>query len=176
MDLGFGKKARADYTALTIVGFFDRKYYFLELYLKRGATENDLVKMMKDAKVAFPQLRDIYIEADLQQTNKVDRLKRKTRFINVKPFLSRQEMNRLKKEDSAARADLKPKPLRIWLQLEGIIEDNALYINKYMRNYKEFVDEFRTFPLCEHFDVLDALGNNCSIFSVKSSLIFSLYG
>jgi len=176
MDLGFGKKARADFTALTIVGFFDRKYYFLELYLKRGASEGDLVKMMRDAKVAFPQLRDIYIEADLQQTNKVDRLKRKTRFVNIKPFLSRQEMNRLKKEDSAARADLGAKPLRIWLQLEGIIEDNALYINKYMRNYKEFQDEFRTFPLCEHFDVLDALGNNCSIFSVKSSLMYSLYG
>jgi len=176
MDLGFGKKSRADFSALTIVGFFDRKYYFLELYLKRGASENQLVQMMADAKNTFPQLRDIYIEADLQQTNKVDRLKRKTRFVNIKPFLSRQEMNRLKKEDSAARADLGPKPLRIWLQLEGIIEDNALYINKYMRNYKEFTDEFRTFPMCEHFDVLDALGNNCSIFSVKSAFMFALHG
>ena len=176
MDLGFGKKSRADFTALTIVGFFDRKFYFLELYLKRGATENDLVDMMRDAKVAFPQMRDIYIESDLQQSNKVQRLKRKTRFVTIKPFLSRQEMNRLKKEDSAARADLGAKPLRIWLQLEGIIEDNALYINKYMRNYKEFQDEFRTFPLCEHFDVLDALGNGCSIFSLKSSLIYALHG
>lgn len=176
MDLGFGKKSRADFTALTIVGFFDRKYYFLELYLKRGASEKDLVSMMLEAKTTFPALKDIYIEADLQQTNKVERLKRKTRFVNIKGFLSRQEQNRLKKEDSAKRADLDSKPLRIWLQLESLIEDNVLYINRYMRNYKEFVDEFRTFPLCEHFDVLDALGNNCSIFSVKSSLIYVLHG
>ncbi|GAG31031.1 unnamed protein product, partial [marine sediment metagenome] len=41
MDLAFGTSARADYTALVIIGYYERKHYFLELYLKRGANENE---------------------------------------------------------------------------------------------------------------------------------------
>lgn len=176
MDFGFGKKSRADFTALTIVGIFDGKYYFLELFLKRGATENQMVQMMLDACRLFPQLRTIYCESDLQQSDKVDRLKEKARFVSIRPFLSRQEQKRLEKEDSARRVNLEGKPLRIWCQLEGIIEDNILYVNKFLRNFKEFMDEFITFPACEHFDVLDALGNCCSIQRKKAVLIFGLSG
>jgi len=176
MDMAFGTKSRADYTALAIVALFDRKFYFLELYLKHAASENDMVDMMKEACKTFPMLRNIYIEADFHQTNWVEKLKKKARFVSIKPFLSRQESARLAKEDSAKRADLQKKPLRIWSQLEGLIEDNILYINRYLRNLKEFKDEFNTFPMCQHFDVLDALGNACSVLGKKAVLIYALSG
>jgi len=176
MDLGFGKTGRADYTALVIVACWERKFYFLETYLKRGATENDMVRMCAEAVRAFPSISTIYIEDDLQQSNKVDRLRKKIPFVYIKGFSSRQETNRLLKEDSVRRAHLEGKPLRIWCQLENIIENNSFFVNKYMKNYKEFKDEFSTFPSCRHFDVLDAVGNGVSILGKKSSLFFVLSG
>ncbi|MFX0070707.1 MAG: hypothetical protein ACFFAO_06415 [Candidatus Hermodarchaeota archaeon] len=176
MDLGFGKTSRADFTALAIVAYWEQKYYFLELYLKRGATESDIVKMCAEACKTFPQIRTIYIEDDLQQTNKVERLKKKIPFVIIKGFSSRQEMKRLLREDSARRANLEGKPLRIWCQLEAIIEDNRFYVNKYMRNYKEFKDEYKTFPSCKHFDVLDAVGNAVGALNKKSAFLFVVSG
>jgi len=176
IDLAFGMKARSDFTALTILGTFDKKYYFLELYLKKNATENDIVEMIRKARIDFPMLREVHIEADLQQTAAVRRIQKKVTFIAIRPFLSRQETGYLKKEDSAMRSDLKGKQVRIWTQLEGIIEDNQLYVNKLLRNLKEFKDEFRTFPVCEHFDVLDSLGNNIASATKKAALIFALSG
>ncbi len=176
MDLAFGKTSRADYTCLAIVALFGNKFYFLENYLKRGASEKDMQGMIRRAHKTFPTMRTIYIEADLQQTDRVQSLTKLCPFINIQPFLSRQEQNTLFKNDSARRVNLEKKPLRIWTQLEAIIEANALYINKYMLNYKEFTDEFRTFPSCEHFDVLDALGNAVSCLSKKSTLMFILSG
>jgi len=176
IDLAFGMKERSDFTALTIVGIFDGKKYFLELYLKKNATENTVVEMIRKAVNDFPMLREVYIEADLQQSSAVGRIKKKVGFISIRPFLSRQETAYLKKEDSIMRSDLKAKQVRIWTQLEGIVEDNALYINKNMRNLKEFLDEFRTFPVCEHFDVLDSLGNNIAVSAKKAALIFALSG
>lgn len=176
MDLAFGKSSRADFTALVIVGYYNRKFYFLELFLKRGATERDMVRMMKEATEMFPQIRVIYIEDDLQQSNKVERLRKKAPFVSVQGFSSRQEQARLKKEDSAKRDDVEGKPLRIWCQLECPIEDNRVYINLNMRNFKEFKDEFIAFPSCSHFDVLDALGNAVSILQHKANLFFILSG
>lgn len=175
MDLAFGKSSRADYTALVIVAFFDRKFYFLELYLKRGATEVQMAEMIRKAYTAFP-LREIYIEADMQQTDRVQALKARVPEVIIKPFLSRQEMNELYKNDSARRVNLEKKPLRIWTQLEAIIGDNRLYVNKYLLNKKEFDDEFRTFPSCAHYDVLDALGNAVSCINKKNVPFFILSG
>jgi len=176
MDLAFGKSGRADYTCLAIVALFGNKFYFLENYLKRGATEKDMADIIKDAAETFPLMRSIYIEADLHQSDRVQALKNRCPFIAVLPFLSRQEQNLLYKNDSAKRVNLEKKPLRIWTQLEALIESNKLYINKYMLNYKEFRDEFRTFPSCDHFDVLDALGNGVSCLGKKSGLMFVLSG
>jgi len=172
MDLAFGKSSRADYTALVIVGYFQHTYYFLESMIKRGATENDMVKMIREAHRLFPQLLNvIYIEEDLQQISVVERLKKKCPFISIQGFSSRQEMQKLKREDSGQRADLNGKQLRIWSQLEGIIEDRKLVVNKNMRFLKEFKDEFISFPDCRHFDVIDALGNAVSKLKEKSVLI-----
>ena len=176
MDMAFGSSARADYTALTIIGYYEQKYYFLELYLKRGATENDTVRMLGEAKRTFPRLETVYIEADLQQTARVESLKKKAGFVHILPVLSRQEQAMLDKANKDRKSvNLTGKPLRIWSQLEANIEDNKLYINKYMRNFKEFKDEFITFPKCEHFDVLDALGMGISKMRKKGALIYALH-
>jgi len=177
MDLAFGTSSRADYTALVIIGYFERKFYFLELFLKRGASENDMVRMLADAKKAFIDLETVYIEADLQQTAKVEALKKKAGFIHILPVLSRQEQAMLQKANSDRKSvNLSGKQLRIWAQLESIIEDNCLIVNKNMRNFKEFKSEFITFPKCEHFDVIDALGNGVSKMVKKGAIIFALHG
>jgi phage terminase large subunit-like protein len=177
MDLAFGTSSRADYTALVIIGYFDTKTYFLELFLKRGATENKMVEMLAEAKRIFPMLETVYVEADFQQTERAESLKKKASFLHILPILSRQEQALLQKSDSDRRTvNLSGKPLRIWAQLEAIIEDNRLYVNKNMRNFKEFKTEFLTFPKCEHFDVLDALGNGVSKMSKKGALIYAFGG
>lgn len=177
MDLAFGTSSRADYTALVILGYFETKTYFLELYLKRGASENDMVKMLAEARKTFNSLETVYIEADLQQTAKVETLRKKASFLHILPVLSRQEQAALNKAHPGRKTvNLSGKALRIWAQLEGLIEDNKLYINKYMHNFKEFKTEFITFPKCEHFDVLDALGNGVSKMRKKGALIYSLHG
>jgi phage terminase large subunit-like protein len=176
MDLAFGTSARADYTALTIIGYYEQKYYFLELYLKRGASENDLVKILGEAKRTFPRLETIYIEADLQQTARVESLKQKAGFLHILPVFSRQEQSALDKANKERKSvNLTGKPLRIWSQLEANIEDNKLYINKHIRNFKEFKAEFITFPKCEHFDVLDALGMGVSKMKKKGVLLYALH-
>lgn len=176
MDIATGVTSRADFSALCIVALWERKFYFLELYLKRGATERDYLKMFGEACRTFPNLRTIYMEDDLQQSDKVRRMTRQCGFVNIKGFSSRQETARLRKEDSVRRVELKPKAMRIWWQLEDLVANNQLYINKSMRNFKEFRDEFTTFPSCKHFDVIDALGNACSILEQKDSFFFILSG
>jgi phage terminase large subunit-like protein len=177
MDLAFGTSARADYTALVILGYIDNKYYFLELYLKRGANENDMVRMLADAKKTFIDLETVYVEADFQQTDRAASLKKKASFMHILPILSRQQQALLEKDNKERKAvNLSGKPLRIWSQLESIIEDNKLYINRQMRNFKEFKTEFITFPKCEHFDVIDALGNGISKMIKKGVMIYALHG
>ncbi len=174
MDLAFGTSARADYTALVILGYFEEKFYFLELFLKRGATENDTVRMLGEAKKIFVDMETVYIEADLQQSARVESLKKKASFLHILPILSRQEQALLDKGNKDRRnVNLSGKPLRIWSQLEAKIEGLKLYVNKNMRNFKEFKDEFITFPRCEHFDVLDALGMAASKMTSKGALLYA---
>ena len=177
MDMAFGTSARADYTALVIIGYFQRKYYFLELFLKRGVNESGTVKMLAEAKRMFRNMETVYIEADLQQSARVDSLKKKAGFLHILPILSRQEQSMLDKANKERKTtNLNGKPLRIWSQLEAKIEDNVLIINKNLRNFKEFKDEFITFPKCEHFDVLDALGMGISKMTSKGALIYGFHG
>jgi len=176
MDLAFGTSERADYTALVIMALWERRFYWLETYIKRGATKQNIRDICREACNTFPNLRIIYIEDDLQQSHYVQDLKNMIDFVIVKGFSSRQEMNKLKREDSARRVNLDGKPLRIWCQLEPIITANNLFINKYMKNYKEFKDEFRLFPSCKHFDVLDAGGNAVGVFKATSAFFFVLSG
>ncbi len=176
MDIATGVTSRADFSALCIVALWERKFYFLELYLKRGATERDYIKMFAEACQTFPLLRTIYMEDDLQQSDKVRRISRQVGFVNIQGFSSRQETARLRKEDSVKRIQLPAKAMRIWWQLEDIIANNQLYVNKKMRNFKEFRDEFTTFPSCKHFDVIDALGNACSILEQKDAFFFVISG
>lgn len=176
IDPAFGQSARADYTSLAIIGSYEKKIYLLECYIKRKATTNDVVDMIRKAKQTFPLMSEIFVEADLQQTAYYEQIKKKASFIAIKPILSRQEQALLYKNDSAVRDDLKNKPLRIWSQLEGIIEDNMFYVNKSMQAIKEFNDEFNTFPSCSHFDVLDSVGMGVSKIHKKAALIFALSG
>lgn len=177
MDLAFGTSARADYTALTIIGYYENKYYLLELYIKRGATEASTAKMLYEAKRTFPAMDTVYIEADLQQSARVEALRKRVPVMHILPILSRQEQALLDKANPDRKStNLSGKPLRIWSQLESKIEANALYINKSMRNFKEFKDEFITFPKCDHFDVLDALGMGVSKMTSKGALIYAFSG
>jgi len=177
MDMALGTSARADYTALCIIGFFEEKYYFLELFLKRGANETDMVNMIAEAKRMFPMLEEIYIEADFQQSTYVNNIKKRASFVHILPVLARQEQKMLEKATAERKSvNLTGKPLRIWATLEAKIEANVLYINRFMRNFEEFKSEFRTFPKCEHYDVLDALSSGMQKMEKKGALIFALSG
>lgn len=177
IDVATGASPRADYTALCIIGFFENKYYFLELYLKRGANETDLVNMLAKAKKTFIDLETIYMEADFQQSRYVERLRARANFLNILPVLARQEQRMLEKSTSDRKMiNLSGKPLRIWASLEPKIEANALYINRYMHNFEEFKTEYKTFPKCEHYDVLDALSSGMFKMEKKGALIFALSG
>lgn len=174
IDPAFGKSARSDYTALVVLGYYEQKHYFLELFLKRGASENDTVKILAQAKKTFPTLETVYVEADFQQSARAEALKKKAGFLHILPVLARQEQALLNKDKR--NVNLKGKQLRIWSQLEAIIEDHKLYVNKNMTNFKEFKTEFLTFPKCEHFDVLDALSSGVSKMQKKGALLYSLHG
>jgi len=177
MDIALGTSARADYTALCIIGFFENKYYFLELYLKRGATESDMVDMIAEAKKTFPDMEEVYIEADFHQSSYVERIKKRANFIHILPVLAREEQKRMEKATAERKnVNLTGKPLRIWGSLEAKIEANCLIVNRFMRNFEEFKTEFKTFPKCEHFDVLDALSSGVFKMEKKGALIFALSG
>lgn len=177
MDVALGTSTRADYTALAIIGYFEQKFYFLELYLKRGASESDMVKMFARARRTFPEMDTVYVEADFHQSSMVQRLKKKAGFINILPVLARQEQRLLEKATPERRhVNLMGKPLRIWSQLESLVENNRLYVNRRMLNFKEFATEFKTFPQCEHFDVLDALASGVWKMEKKGALIYALSG
>ena len=176
MDMASGTSARADYTALVIICILEQKFYFLELYLKRGAGENDIVQMLAEAKRTFG-LDNVYVEADFQQATRIKEIQKKAGFIHLLPVFARQEQKQLEKMTPENKeTNLSGKPLRIWAQLEGLIADHKLYINSNMHNFKEFKDEFITFPRCEHFDVLDALGSGVSQAKIKSALLYALSG
>jgi phage terminase large subunit-like protein len=172
MDLAYGVTDRADYTALAIIGIFNGKYYLLEVFIKRGASETQMAEMIKDARKQFGDLRTVYVEADFWQSEFCRRIKRKVPHLSIQPVLARQEQAQLKKDDSADKVKLKGKQLRIWTVLEPVFSSHRFFINKSMRNRKEFIDEFDTFPRCKHFDVLDAISMGVFKTEKTSALIF----
>ncbi len=177
MDIATGSSARADYTALAIVAYFAGKYYFLDLFLERGASINDTVRMLAAAKKRYNDMETVYVEADFQQSARAAELKTKANFLHILPTLARQEQRLIEKVVSDRKeVNLVGKPLRIWATIESIIEDNCLMINKGMDNFREFKDEFITFPRCEHFDVLDALSTGIFKMKKKGAIIFALHG
>jgi phage terminase large subunit-like protein len=179
MDLAYGKSARADFTALAIIGMFENKYYVLDVLTKRGASVAQMAQMIGDAYRTMGKyypMTEIYVENDFWQSEYVTKLRKKCPFVTIKPVLARQEQAQLKKEESSKRVDLDGKAVRIWTSLESLIDEHRLILNKNMRNFKEFEDEFRTFPKCSHFDVLDAISMGILKMAKKSALIYALHG
>lgn len=180
LDLATGTSDRADFSALSVVGKFDNNWYFLQTYVKRGATDSDLVKMCRSAHREFsPLLSSIHVEADFHQSRMCRRLNKKTPFIILVPFMTRQEQRRIEKQNSGERkndANLTGKPLRIWRQIEPIMNGRQLWVNKQLRHKKEFRDEWDSFPDCDHFDILDSLGNCISITNKKGALLYAISG
>lgn len=173
MDLAFGLSDRADYTALLIIAILGNKYYVLDGWVKRGASKRDKAKIIENAKIQFPSLSKVYIEADLQQSEDVRELQKMINSVYILPVQSRHEMQTLKRY---ATGDLSGKEVRILSQLEDPLETHSLYINKQMACYDEFEREFRRFPRGEHDDVLDALGNGLSKLAKKRALLFGISG
>jgi len=64
MDMAFGKSDRAHYTALVVVGYFRKMYYLLQAYIKKKTSKLDKAKMIKYAKMDFPMMNTVYVEAD----------------------------------------------------------------------------------------------------------------
>jgi phage terminase large subunit-like protein len=175
-DLAYGKSARADFAALAVVGIYDHKYYILEVYLKRGASESDLAGMIRKAKADFPFLSTVYVEEDFWQAEKVQNLKKRLPHMSLLPVRARQEQSKIAREDSAKKVDLKGKQLRIWDSMEALIEDRKVWVNKNMAGFKEFRKEFVTFPRCVHFDALDAVSMCFLKMRRRAALIYAISG
>lgn len=176
MDLAFSNEPTADYNALVVVVAYRGQFYFLQTYLKKTAFDEDRLSMLQEAKKDFPMLNTVYIEADLQQSAKVQELQRKCPFVTIRPVQSREEQRKLEKSDDKLKTQLTGKTLRIHSQLEDPISAGILHANVYMRHYAEFITELKHFPKSEHFDVIDALGNAISLLKGRAAIMFSISG
>lgn len=176
MDLAFSNAPGADFNALTIWVGMGGQYYFLETYLKRTASDSDRKAMLQMAKNDFPSLINVYVEADLQQSAKVKELKKACPFVMILPVYSREEQQRLSKEDSIRRAGLTGKAARIHSQWEDPMGAGIVHINVHMRHYKELQDEFAKFPQCDHFDIIDSGGNAISLLRRSPAMLFAQSG
>lgn len=159
MDLAFGKSDRAHFTALAIVGYLKGEYYLIDLYMKKGTSKVDKAKMIRLAKMDYPTMRRVYIEADFHQAAYIEDLKALVPKIKIDEVLSRHEEKVLKKEDIGK---LSPKHVRIYSQIDEIVESGHFWINERMKNKGEFEREFKEFPRSLYDDGIDATGSGMS--------------
>lgn len=173
MDLAFGKSARADFTALCVVGYLHPNYYLLDIYLQRGGTLEDKAAMIRRAKQQHPMLSNVFVEADLQQSATVSEIRAKVQSVAISPVLSRQEETKLRplKTDEFSAKDL-----RIMNQIEFALDGGNLYINKNAQHFDEFEREYRFFPRSAHKDVLDALGIGVSKLKTTRAIMYCFSG
>jgi len=166
MDLAFGKSDRAHFTALAIVGYLKKEYYLLELYLKKGTSKMDKAKMIRLAKLEHPTMRRVYIEADFHQAAYIGELKELVPKIRIDEVLSRHEEKVLKKEDIGK---LTPKHVRIYSQMDEVVESQHFHINIRMKNKGEMEREMKEFPRSLYDDGIDAVAS--AISKLKKSRI-----
>lgn len=166
MDMAFGTSERAHFTALAVCGYLKGDYYLIDLYLKKGTSKVGKAKMIRLAKKDYPKLRRMYIEADLHQASYIEELRELVKEVKIDEVLSRHEERKLKKEDIGK---LSPKHVRIYSQLDDVIESGHFYINERMRNKGEFEREMKEFPRSLYDDGIDAVGS--AISKLKKSRI-----
>jgi phage terminase large subunit-like protein/transcriptional regulator with XRE-family HTH domain len=155
MDLAFGTSSTAHYTALVIMGAKGNDLYLIQAYLRRGASKMNKARMIDIAKEDYPSLRKVYIESDLQQSAYVRELQELVSSVRIEPVLSRHEEGVLKKGDIGK---LTPKAVRIYSQLDEVVESQRFYVRKDMRHFDEWEREFKEFPRSKFDDLIDAVG------------------
>jgi len=159
MDLAFGKSSRAHFTALAVVGYLKGEYYLIDLYMKKGTSKVGKAKMIRLAKLDYPSLRQVFIESDFHQAAYIEDLKALVPKIKISEVLSRHEEKVLKKEDIGK---LSSKHVRIYSQIDEIVESGHFWINEKMKNKGEFEREMKEFPRSLYDDGIDACGSGMS--------------
>ncbi len=173
MDMAFGKSESAHYTALAILGAIRNDIYLIQAYIKKNTSKLDKAKMIDRAKEDYPSMRKVFIEADLQQSAYIDELKQLTSSVKIEGVLSRHEQNILKKEESG---NLTAKAVRIYSQLDEVVESGRFHIREDMRHFDELKKEFKEFPKSKYDDLIDAIGLGVSNLKKHRGTIWGLSG
>jgi len=176
MDFAFGRSERAHWNVLGVFAQYNHNTYFLQQYLKRGASNTDRANMIQRAYKEFPYMSMVHAEADLQQSETVRELQKLVPHIFIKEMYSRHEASILGKEKEMAISNLSSKHARIYSQLEVPLQAHRVFINKSMNDFDEFEREFRYFPNYKFDDVIDVMGSAVGISKGSSALLYAVSG
>ena len=130
---------------------YDKRIYILRIWIGHW-TKEERVKAFREAKEYFPRF-PFYCEDVMHQLNIIRDLT-DTTGIFLRPYSPKGKGERFKHLFQGHK--YASKKAKIYDGLEGIIEDQRLYVVKSTPYFDEFEDEFKNFPDGIKLDIIDA--------------------
>ncbi|MFA6306055.1 MAG: hypothetical protein WC651_05050 [Candidatus Gracilibacteria bacterium] len=173
-DQALGHSNEADYNCVSVVANYLDEYYILDLFVWKNTGNGVLGKqlVLDGILQLYPYISLLAIEADMAQTSDAEMLVRyfEQKGVNVKGLYQNRFDTSEDKDSSSkvvldfdgikVKASKKGKIQRIYNQWQGRLLSNRIFMREGIS--QEAMNEFnneRSFPLCDHFDVLDATGS-----------------
>jgi phage terminase large subunit-like protein len=178
-DQAYGESGYADYNCVFIAAMFDDKFYIIDIIIWRNQGDAMIGKkrILKAIMQKYPNINQFAIEMGQSNNNDGNWLIREFEKENVQLIPKNQLSTKTTEEEAEEKGsnkimlnldDFKIKPekkkkvWRIYNQWGPRLTDETIWIRSGINpeGMNEFIEERESFPICTHYDVLDA-GGSC---------------
>lgn len=166
-DQAFGPTERADYSVITIFGFFANRVYFDQIYRGRWSPWEKIQKIKQVFK-DYPTLTRMGIESGLIQTFAAKQIIEALPNLPLFPVDQRGAGRNYNLAVGSLR-EFDAKVLRIHDQWSVPLVAHNLYVNREMDFFDDFEKEFRYLGKADHDDIMDS-GGSCLEMINKSNI------
>lgn len=171
MDQAFGLSDRADYTVITVMGFYGGRIYFDKIYRGRW-TSQQKINMVKQVFKDYPKLAKMGIETGLVQTWAAKQIMESLPSLPLIPVDQRGAGRNYNLAVGSLR-ELDAKIIRIHDQWSVPLVRGNMYVNAEMEHFDDFEHEFRFLGNSEHDDIMDSSGSCLEM--INSSQIYHFF-
>lgn len=171
MDQAFGLSDRADYTVITIFGYYAGRIYFDKIYRGRWTPQQKIQKV-KEVFKDYPKLVKMGIESGLIQTWAAKQI---MEALPTLPLIAVDQRGAGRNYNLAVGSlhELEAKIIRIHDQWSVPLVKQNLYVNAEMDFFDEFEKEFRFLGNTDHDDIMDSSGSCLEM--INASQIFHFF-
>jgi phage terminase large subunit-like protein len=173
-DQAFGMSDRADFSVITIFGYYASRIYFDQIY--RGKwTPFEKIQKVKQVFKDYPKLTKMGIESGLIQTFAAKQIIEALPSLPLTPVDQRGAGRNYNLAVGSVR-ELDAKIIRIHDQWSVPLVAGNLYVNAEMDHFDDFEHEFRYLGTSEHDDIMDSSGSALEMINTSQLYHFFMDG